>query len=72
MTITRRGETRTAVTVTSGHVRRHDLSRHWRNSRTLGRHDRAGRKYHGTGNYLHSNVPSASHSNVPSANHGQI
>ena len=64
MTFIRPGETRTAVTVTSGHVRRHDLSRHWRNSRTLDRHDRAGRKYHGTGNYLHSNVPPA--------NHGQI
>jgi hypothetical protein len=31
---------------------------------TLGRQGRADRKYHGTGNYLHSNVPSA--------NHGQI
>ena len=36
MTIIRRGETRTAMTAQSGPVRRHDLSRHWRNSRTLG------------------------------------
>jgi SfnB family sulfur acquisition oxidoreductase len=40
---------------------RHDLSRHWRNSRTHASHDPASWKYHHIGNYMLNDVPPPNH-----------
>jgi Acyl-CoA dehydrogenase, C-terminal domain len=40
---------------------KHDLSRHWRNSRTHASHDPASWKYHHIGNFLLNDVPPPNH-----------
>jgi SfnB family sulfur acquisition oxidoreductase len=62
--------TEAACTVTSGLFdltgasaadEKHDLSRHWRNSRTHASHDPASWKYHHIGNFLLNDVPPPNH-----------
>jgi len=62
--------TEAAATVTSGLFdltgasaadEKHDLSRHWRNSRTHASHDPASWKYHHIGNFLLNDVPPPNH-----------
>jgi hypothetical protein len=40
---------------------KHDLSRHWRNSRTHASHDPASWKYHYIGNFMLNDVPPPNH-----------
>jgi hypothetical protein len=43
---------------------KYDLSRHWRNARTKGRHDPADWKYRHVGNYLLNSVASPTHGQI--------